>query len=155
MARRAGPRLRLKTRLNRSLTGFKRVSHRRPFDLDGPVELGQTAPLPEVLYKTSSLIKGSPMTAPHLLVHDRSDNVGVVVTEGVAAGQELFGVVLDGDSEFRITANVDTPIGHKIALRDLQAGSDAVKYGQVIGRIVADVRTGDHVHVHNLKTKRW
>ncbi len=95
------------------------------------------------------------MTAPHLLVHDRRDNVGVVVVEGVAAGAALHGVVLDGDTDFEVVANADTPIGHKIALTDLHPGQDAVKYGQVIGRIVGQVRKGDHVHTHNLKTKRW
>jgi (2R)-sulfolactate sulfo-lyase subunit alpha len=95
------------------------------------------------------------MTAPHLLVHHKADNVGVVVVEGVTKGQTLLGVVLDGDEEFAIVANVDTPIGHKIALADLALGADAVKYGQVIGRIVDPVRKGDHVHTQNLKTKRW
>ena len=95
------------------------------------------------------------MTAPHLLVHDRRDNVGVVVVEGVAAGQPLLGVLLDGDTDFNITANAETPIGHKIALVDLESGQDAIKYGQVIGRIVGEVKKGDHVHVQNLKTKRW
>ena len=28
-------------------------------------------------------------------------------------------------------------------------------YKRENGRIVADVRQGEHVHVHNLKTKRW
>ena len=47
------------------------------------------------------------------------------------------------------------PIGHKVALRDLKEGDTVIKYGQDIGRIVADVGQGEHVHVHNLKTKRW
>ncbi len=95
------------------------------------------------------------MDAPQLLVHDRADNVGVVVVEGVTAGQSLLGVILDGDVDFAITAAADTPIGHKLALKDLKAGEDAIKYGQVIGRLVADVKIGDHVHTQNLKTKRW
>ena len=95
------------------------------------------------------------MSVPQLLVHHKSDNVGVIVVEEVAAGQVLLGVVLDGNADFQIVANADTPIGHKLALRDLKSGEDAIKYGQVIGRIVADVKTGDHVHTQNLKTKRW
>ncbi len=95
------------------------------------------------------------MSAPELLVHDKADNVGVIVVEGVTAGRRLLGVVLDGDTDFQIVAHADTPIGHKLALKDLSAGEDAIKYGQVIGRIIADVKTGDHVHTQNLKTKRW
>lgn len=95
------------------------------------------------------------MRVPHLLIHDKVDNVGVVVVEGVSAGQELLAVCIEDNSELQATSNVDVAIGHKIALTDIPAGADAIKYGQVIGRIVADVKKGDHVHVHNLKTKRW
>jgi (2R)-sulfolactate sulfo-lyase subunit alpha len=98
---------------------------------------------------------GSNVTTPHLLVHDPKDNVGVVVVEGLAAGTDMLCVVTHDNSDFRLTAKMDVPIGHKIALRDLKAGDTVVKYGQDIGRIVADVRQGEHVHVHNLKTKRW
>jgi (2R)-sulfolactate sulfo-lyase subunit alpha len=30
-----------------------------------------------------------------------------------------------------------------------------IKYGHDIGRMVADCSKGGHVHVHNLKTKKW
>jgi len=49
----------------------------------------------------------------------------------------------------------DIPIGHKLALTDLDVGQTAVKYGVIIGKVVARVRKGEHVHVHNLKTRRW
>jgi (2R)-sulfolactate sulfo-lyase subunit alpha len=52
-------------------------------------------------------------------------------------------------------ANMDIPLGHKIALKDFKTGEDVVKYGVVIGRVVKDIKAGDHVHVHNVKTKRW
>ncbi len=95
------------------------------------------------------------MTAPHLLVHDPADTVGVVVVEGVVAGQELLGVQLQGDTDFRIVTAHDIPIGHKVALADLADGQDVIKYGEVVGRMVAFARRGDHVHTHNMKTKRW
>jgi (2R)-sulfolactate sulfo-lyase subunit alpha len=92
---------------------------------------------------------------PQLLVHHKADNVGVIVVEGVSARQELFGVCLEDDSDFWIAANQDTPIGHKVALADLAEGQNVIKYGQVIGRLIAPVKIGDHVHTHNLKTLRW
>lgn len=95
------------------------------------------------------------MTAPHLLVHDRRDNVGVVVVEGLEAGADMLCVVTENDSEFRMKALQPVPIGHKIALADLSVEDTVIKYGQDIGRIVAPVRRGEHVHTHNLKTKRW
>ena len=95
------------------------------------------------------------MTIPHLLVHDPQDNVGVVVVEGLEAGTEMLCVVTHDDSDFRLVARMAVPIGHKVALRDLRAGDTVIKYGQDIGRVVADVKQGEHVHVHNLRTKRW
>jgi (2R)-sulfolactate sulfo-lyase subunit alpha len=92
---------------------------------------------------------------PHLLVHNRRDNVGVVVVENLTAGTDLFCVVTEDNSEFRSILNQDVPLGHKVALKDLSVGDTVVKYGEDIGRIVAPVRKGDHVHTHNLKTKRW
>lgn len=95
------------------------------------------------------------MGHPHLLVHDRKDNVGVVVVEGLRAGTDMLCVVTHDDSAFHLTARADVPIGHKIALVDIAEGDTVLKYGQDIGRAVAPAAKGEHVHVHNLKTKRW
>ena len=95
------------------------------------------------------------MSVPHLLVHDHEDNVGVVVVEGLKSGTDMLCVVTADNSDFRLQAKHDVPIGHKVALRDLAVGDTVIKYGQDIGRIVAPVARGEHVHVHNLKTKRW
>lgn len=92
---------------------------------------------------------------PHLLVHNRRDNVGVVVVENLASGTDMFCVVTEDNSEFHAVSNQDVPIGHKVALKDLAVGDTVIKYGEDIGRIVSPVRKGDHVHTHNLKTKRW
>ena len=95
------------------------------------------------------------MVAPHLLIHSKADNVGVVVIEDLKPGVEMLCVVTEDDSEFRLIARSAAPIGHKIALKDLAEGATVIKYGEDIGRIVAPVAKGEHVHVHNLKTKRW
>ncbi|MCC7200268.1 MAG: UxaA family hydrolase [Gammaproteobacteria bacterium] len=95
------------------------------------------------------------MSVPQLLVHDHADNVGVVVVEGLQAGTDMLCVVTHDNSDFRMTVSMDVPIGHKVALKDLEPGDTVIKYGQDIGRIVAPVKKGAHVHTHNLKTKRW
>ncbi len=92
---------------------------------------------------------------PHLLVHDKADNVGVVVVENLKAGTEMLCVVTEDDSDFRLTVRDDIPIGHKVALKPLAEGDTAIKYGEDIGKFVAPVDRGSHVHTHNLKTKRW
>jgi (2R)-sulfolactate sulfo-lyase subunit alpha len=95
------------------------------------------------------------VSVPQLLAHETHDNVGVVVIEGLKAGTEMDCVVTADNSAFKLKVTQDVPIGHKVALTDLKAGDTAIKYGEDIGRIVADVAKGGHVHVHNLKTKRW
>jgi (2R)-sulfolactate sulfo-lyase subunit alpha len=92
---------------------------------------------------------------PHFLVHSPKDNVGVVVIEDLKAGTEMFGVITETDSTTKARANHDIPIGHKVALSDLKKGDTVIKYGADVGRIMVDAKAGDHVHVHNMKTKRW
>ncbi len=92
---------------------------------------------------------------PHVLAHSPKDNVAVVVVEGLQAGTDAFGVVTENNSTFRLAIKDEVPIGHKVALADLKAGDTAIKYGEDIGRITANVAKGRHVHIHNLKTKRW
>jgi (2R)-sulfolactate sulfo-lyase subunit alpha len=91
----------------------------------------------------------------HFVVHEEGDGVGVVVVEGVKAGQELAGWIMEGDKDLKVTARSDIPIGHKIALRDYKVSDTVIKYGVDIGRVVAPIRVGEHAHVHNIKTKRW
>ena len=95
------------------------------------------------------------MAIPQFLVHSPKDNVGVVVVEDLKAGTEMLGVITEDNSEMRLTAKHDIPIGHKVALKDLGDGDTIIKYGEDIGKMVAAAGKGDHVHVHNLKTKRW
>ncbi len=95
------------------------------------------------------------MEIPQILVHSPKDNVGVVVVEDLKPSVASLVVVTEDDSSFQITPLTFIPIGHKIALQDLMTGDTATKYGEDIGRITDSVSKGGHVHVHNLKTKRW
>jgi (2R)-sulfolactate sulfo-lyase subunit alpha len=91
----------------------------------------------------------------HFVLHDARDNVAVVVVEGVKAGMELAGWIMDEDRDSSVVAVQDIPIGHKVALKDLNPGDTVIKYGIDMGRVVAPIRSGQHAHVHNIKTKRW
>jgi (2R)-sulfolactate sulfo-lyase subunit alpha len=95
------------------------------------------------------------MSIPQLLVHEKKDTVGVVVVEELKAGTDMTCVVTADNSAFQLEAKMDVPIGHKIALIDINKGDTVWKYGQDIGKAVADIGKGEHVHIHNLKTKRW
>ena len=91
----------------------------------------------------------------HFVVHGEGDSTGVVVVEGVKAGDQLDGWVMDQDKIIKIQALTEIPIGHKLAIQPLAAGDTVIKYGVDIGRAVAPIRVGEHLHVHNVKTKRW
>jgi (2R)-sulfolactate sulfo-lyase subunit alpha len=91
----------------------------------------------------------------HYVLHDAHDNVAVVVVEGVKAGMELNGWIMDEDKMTSIVAKQDIPIGHKVALANMSVGDTVIKYGVDIGKVVAPIQVGQHAHVHNIKTKRW
>ena len=95
------------------------------------------------------------MAQPQFLVHEAGDSVGVIVVEGIRAGQELTGWIMAEDESVTIKVLDDIPIGHKVALKDLNVGDTVIKYATDIGRVVAPIRAGEHLHVHNVKTKRW
>jgi (2R)-sulfolactate sulfo-lyase subunit alpha len=95
------------------------------------------------------------MGIPQFLVHDKKDTVGVVVVEGLKAGTLMLGVNTANNSSLRLKSRMAIPIGHKVALADIKKGDTVIKYGEDIGKAVADIAKGEHVHVHNLKTKRW
>ena len=50
--------------------------------------------------------------------------------------------------------NVDVNLedGHKYAARDIKCGEDIIKYGNPIGHATEDIKKGEHVHSHNVKT---
>ena len=67
------------------------------------------------------------MSAPQLLVHDGEDNVGVVVVEGLKAGTDMLCVITHDNTDFRMVAEADIPIGHKVAVKNLKAGDTVIK----------------------------
>ncbi len=90
----------------------------------------------------------------HFLIHHQKDDVGVAVVD-IEAGSQVTGLTLDTRESVEVKALGNIPLGHKIALRAFRVGDTISKYGQDIGKVVAAINKGDHVHVHNVKTKRW
>jgi (2R)-sulfolactate sulfo-lyase subunit alpha len=62
---------------------------------------------------------------------------------------------MEQDKELKLAAKNDIPIGHKLALRDYAPGDTVIKYGVDIGKVIAPIKKGEHLHIHNVKTKRW
>jgi len=84
-------------------------------------------------------------TSRALLLLDPRDDVALALT-ALAAGTraEAGGRTVE--------LRDDIPDGHKVALRDMEAGETVRKYGWPIGILTAGVRAGGHVHGHNLST---
>lgn len=52
----------------------------------------------------------------------------------------------------RDNVEVNLENGHKYAVCDIKCGENVIKYGQPIGHAMQDIKKGEHVHSHNLKT---
>lgn len=52
----------------------------------------------------------------------------------------------------RDNAEVCLENGHKYARRDIKCGEEVIKYGYPIGTATADIKKGEHIHSHNLKS---
>ena len=89
------------------------------------------------------------------IVHDENDSVGVVTVEGLKAQDTLTGWIMDQDKLVDIKIKDDIPIGHKLAIKNMNKDDTVIKYGVDIGRTISNISVGEHLHVHNVKTKRW
>ncbi len=49
-----------------------------------------------------------------------------------------------------IFVSAEIPAGHKLAIREIQAGQPVYRYGNVIGFASVAIHVGEHVHTHNL-----
>jgi len=94
--------------------------------------------------KTEEII----MTDNILMIHPR-DNVAVALTK-LAAGEEAMA---KGIEKFVVLDEV--PASHKVALRDIAAGEEIVKYGEIIAVSTQEIKKGQWVHTHNLESERW
>lgn len=89
-----------------------------------------------------------------ILIHECGDGVGVAVRD-LKAGDNAGIKTLEGQDGGTVKVIEEIPLGHKVALHDMAEGQDVIEYGRSIGRTTQAISTGAHVHIHNLKSKRW
>jgi (2R)-sulfolactate sulfo-lyase subunit alpha len=97
---------------------------------------------------------GSRPSAHKFLIHKRGDHVGVA-TSDIEDGESVLGVFMDDDSTIEVGARGAIPLGHKIAIAEIEPGSEVLEYGIRIGRAPEGLAVGDYVHTHNIKSARW
>ena len=80
-----------------------------------------------------------------------NDNDNVVVALNAIPRGETITVEVSG-KESRITAREEIPAGHKMAVCDIPAGGEVIKYGYRIGNAKEDIPAGAWIHTHNVGT---
>lgn len=84
-------------------------------------------------------------TDPRLLLLSEDDN-----TFALRGALEAGEVILIESAEMTIPVRIG--LGHKIARRAIAQGEKIIKYGAPIGSATHPIATGDHVHLHNVKS---
>lgn len=87
------------------------------------------------------------------LVHREEDTVAVAVRE-VDPGRVPLAVLGSG-ARRDVQVNEHIPLGHKLALADMDEGASVIEYGQPIGLAVRPIVTGEMVHTHNIRSTKW
>lgn len=85
------------------------------------------------------------------MIIDPKDNVAVAI-EPIAKGETATYVCEGKEVSLPVLENIT--IYHKLACRDIAGGEAVVKYGEHIGIAERDIFAGEHVHVHNVVSRR-
>ena len=56
------------------------------------------------------------------------------------------------NDQLKINILSDIRLGHKFALKDINKGSTIIKYGEIIGLATQEIKIGDWIHTHNIKS---
>ena len=80
---------------------------------------------------------------------DDADNC---VTLTTPAGEGDLVVFSSGGSERSAAALGAIPKWHKMAVAAIEKGGSVYKYGAVIGIASEDIKAGDCVHIHNMRS---
>jgi altronate dehydratase len=83
-----------------------------------------------------------------IVIHSR-DNVAVALIK-LSEGETAIGKGLE---PFAVLERI--PASHKVALRDIAAGEEIIKYGEIIAVSTREIKKGQWVHTHNLESERW
>lgn len=75
------------------------------------------------------------------------DNVATLLEDAEPGDLKVM-----GETALSVAATEAIAHGHKIALMDIPAGRDVIKFGVPIGRASADIPAGAWVHLHNLES---
>ena len=82
----------------------------------------------------------------NLIVLNQNDNVGV----------SQFIIPEKTKIEGHDISTIDPiPFGHKVCLKSINKGDPIIKYDQIIGFALNNIKPGEHVHSHNLEFREF
>ena len=84
------------------------------------------------------------MSTHFILLHPDDNILGCCQRAAAGTAVEI--------NDVQLTLQTDIDIGHKIAYRGLKKGDKIIKYGVSIGSALEIISSGDHVHLHNMKS---
>ena len=83
---------------------------------------------------------------------DPKDDVAAVLY-GVDKGDTVtITDAVSGKPLMHLDVRQKIPFGHKVALREIASDKPVLRYGWPIGIATADIRVGEHVHSHNMRS---
>ena len=86
------------------------------------------------------------------LLISQKDNVAVAL-DSIPQGKSAL-LVSENGTVSKIVVIEDIPLGHKIAKKNIPKGKYIIKYGEKIGIATSDIKSGTHVHIHNVDSLR-
>ena len=85
------------------------------------------------------------MSQGKFILVNKADNVLICCKPAVSGD-----VVIIDDIKYSLNSAID--VGHKIARTPIEKQQKIIRYGVSIGSAIADVKAGEHVHMHNMKS---
>jgi LDH2 family malate/lactate/ureidoglycolate dehydrogenase len=81
-----------------------------------------------------------------------NDNVAAAIAAVESAASVSVVLNSSGNTVASFASRQSIPFGHKIALNDIASGSPIIRYGYPIGVATTNIKQGDHVHSHNMRS---
>ena len=86
---------------------------------------------------------------PNCIILNEIDNVATA-TRQINSGEKIVTASENSRPVEYSLEYIDT--GHKISLISISKGDTIVKFGEIIGEATQDIRPGEHVHSHNMRS---
>ena len=92
------------------------------------------------------------VSAARAILLQPDDDVAAVLETVAAHGTIAVTLGASGKTISELALRQDIPFGHKVAVRDIVKSKPIRRYGFPIGIATIDIKQGEHVHSHNMRS---